>query len=84
MSILKTERLILRPFRETDAEAMFRNWTSDECVAEHCRWFAHEDISVTEQLLKMYMDEAEKGFEYRWAITLRDKDEPVGVIDIVG
>ena len=28
--ILKTERLVLRPFRTEDAPAMFRNWASDE------------------------------------------------------
>lgn len=30
--ILKTERLILRPFQLADAEAMFRNWASDPDV----------------------------------------------------
>ena len=30
--IIETERLILRPFTEEDAEAMFRNWASDSEV----------------------------------------------------
>ena len=83
MSILKTERLVLRPFNKNDAEAMYNNWTYDKRVAEYCRWYPHENISVTENLLKMYLDEAENGFEYRWAITLKDKDEPIGCIDVV-
>ena len=83
MSILETERLILRPFKEGDAESMYKSWTSDSRVAEYCRWYTHENISATEYLLKMYLDEAEKGFEYRWAITLRGKDKPIGCIDIV-
>lgn len=29
MSTLITDRLVLRPFREDDAEMMYRNWTSD-------------------------------------------------------
>lgn len=84
MSIIKTERLVLRPFRKDDARAMYRNWTSDARVAEYCRWYAHEDISVTEALLAMYIDEAAEGFDYRWAITLKENDEPIGCVDVVG
>ena len=57
-SVLLTERLVLRPFRKDDAEAMFLNWTSDENVARYCRWYAHENISITEKLLKMYIEDA--------------------------
>ncbi len=83
MSVLHTERLILRPFKETDAPAMYRNWTYDERVARYCRWYPHESIKVTEELLTMYLDNAAKGFEYQWAITLKGSDEPVGGIDVV-
>ena len=83
MSIIETEKLTLRPFREGDAEMMYRNWTSDERVARYCRWYAHENIDVTEGLLQMYLDEAADGFKYRWAITLKNTDEPVGGIDVV-
>lgn len=83
MSIIETQRLVLRPFREGDAEVMYRNWTFDKRVARYCRWYPHENIEATKMLLKMYLDEAEQGFEYRWAITFREKDEPVGAIDVV-
>ena len=84
MSIIETKRLVLRPFREGDAEMMYRNWTFDEHVAKYCRWYPHENVEVTKELLKMYLDEAAQGFEYRWAITLRGGDEPIGAIDVVG
>lgn len=32
MSIIKTDRLILRPLKDDDAEEMFKNWTWDERV----------------------------------------------------
>ena len=83
MSILKTERLVLRPFNENDAQAMYESWTYDSRVAEYCRWYPHENISVTENLLKMYLGEAENGFQYRWAITLADTGKLIGCIDIV-
>lgn len=74
-----TERLILRPFRNGDAEAMFRNWTYDERVAKYCRWYPHKSIKETEEYLDLCIDK-----EYCWAITLKDCDEPIGAIDLVG
>ncbi len=80
MNTLHTPRLILRPFREGDEEAMFRNWTQDERVARYCRWYPHKDISETEWFLKNCC----LGAEYNWAITLKGKDEPIGGINVVG
>ena len=84
MSTINTGRLILRPFRRGDAEAMYRNWTYDERVARYCRWYPHNAIETTEQLLDLYISEYNENYDYRWAITLSDKDEPVGCIDVVG
>ncbi len=76
---LYTSRLVLRPFRIGDAEAMYRNWTCDERVARYCRWYPHKSISETEEYLKSCI-----GAQYSWAITLRSKDEPIGGVDLVG
>ena len=85
MSTIITERMTLRPFRNGDADSMFRNWTSDEEVARYCRWYRHKTVKSTETLLKLYLDEAESGFEYRWAITLTgEPDNVAGCIDVVG
>ena len=83
MSIINTERLILRPFKENDAEAMYKNWTSDERVAKYCRWYPHDNIDTTRELLKMYLSLAEQGFEYNWAIVLNGSDEPIGTIGVI-
>lgn len=83
MSTLETERLLLRPFREDDAEKMYQNWTYDERVARYCRWHPHEGVSATQDLLKMYLKQASEGFDYRWAITIKGTDEPIGCIDVV-
>lgn len=83
MSTLTTDRLVLRPFREGDAEMMYRNWTSDENVAKYCHWHKHENLDTTVWLLNMYLEEAASGFEYRWAITEKGNDEPIGAIDVV-
>ena len=83
MSILKTERLNLRPLEKNDAEAMYKNWTYDERVARYCRWNPHESLEATEQLLKMYIDQEASGFKYRWGIELKETGELVGCIDVV-
>ncbi len=83
MSTLHTERLILRPFKEYDAEAMYKNWTYDDRVAKYCRWTAHTGVQMTQQLLDMYLKEKSEGFDYRWAMVLIGTDEPIGAIDVV-
>lgn len=83
MSTINTGRLVLRPFRQGDAEAMFRNWTYDERVARYCRWHPHSNIDTTKELLEMYLSEYTDDYDYRWAITLSDNDEPIGCIDVV-
>ena len=83
MSILKTKRLLLRPLNSNDAESMFQNWTFDERVARYCRWYPHKSIDETKQLLKMYLEQAENGFAYRWGIVLKKTNELIGCIDVV-
>lgn len=79
MNTLYTDRLVLRPFKKKDAEAMYKNWTYDERVARYCRWNPHTNIETTEEYQKMCL-----GAEYCWAITLKDTDEPIGCVDLVG
>ena len=43
---IETERLLLRQFHENDAEAMFRNWESDDKVTEFLRWKTATDIKI--------------------------------------
>lgn len=79
MKEIITERLVLRPFKSGDAPAVFKNWTSDDRVSNFCRWYTHNDVSETEQFLNYCISA-----EYCWAITLKEKDEPIGCIDMVG
>ncbi len=83
MSILKTNRLLLRPLNLDDAEIIFKNWTFDERVAKYCRLYPHKSIYETKQLLEMYLEQAERGFDYRWGIVLQETNELIGCIDVV-
>lgn len=85
MSTIETERLLLRYFTDNDAEAMFRNWTSDERVSEYCRWHFHKSIDQTRKLLNEWLSEYERGIRLRWGITLKEGNgDVVGMIGVVG
>ena len=57
---IETERLTLRPFRVEDAEAMYRNWTSDEEVTRFLTWPPHESVEETAALLENWCAEYAK------------------------
>ena len=84
MSVLTTQRLVLRPFREGDAEPMFRNWMSDEDVARYCRWYRHKDLKSSQWLLQQYLKEAADGFHYRWCVNEKGREEAIGCVEVVG
>lgn len=65
---LKTERLILRRFREADAELMYANWASDPEVTRYLTWTPHESVDSTCELLKLWAAEYEDPNKYNWAI----------------
>lgn len=81
---LETERLILRPFVEEDIKYAFQNWTSDDRVTEFLRWPTHTDISVTERVVKSWIDSYEDRSYYQWAIVEKELNEPIGTISVVG
>lgn len=81
---IRTERLLLRRFTPEDARCAFENWTNDEKVTEFLRWKPHGDISVTEEVVKGWVKKYEDKTFYHWAIVLKESDEPVGTLSVVG
>jgi ribosomal-protein-alanine N-acetyltransferase len=53
---IKTERLILRPFKETDLND-FYEYASVEGVGENAGWIHHKSIDESKIILKMFIDE---------------------------
>ena len=76
---IKTERLLLRPFRADDAEAVFNGWTSDPKVAEYTTWYAHSSIEETKGFIN-YIMSMDKDTSYNWIIERDGK--PVGTINV--
>lgn len=78
---LETERLILRKFVFEDAELMYKNWASDDEVTKYLTWPAHDDVFVTQSILKEWIDMYAEEEYYQWAIVLKENgSEPIGCI----
>ena len=80
---LETQRLILRRFTPEDAEAMYRNWASDEEVTKYLTWPAHSGPEVSRFVLETWCASYDKDDFYQWAIALRETGEPIGSISAV-
>lgn len=80
---LETNRLILRKFVLDDAKSMYENWASDEKVTKYLTWQAHNDISVSQAVLKEWISSYKNQDFYQWAIILKENGlNPIGSIGI--
>ena len=52
---LETERLILRRFSMNDADAMFKNWTSDPEVTKFMTWPTHQNVGVSRWVINSWI-----------------------------
>lgn len=82
---IETERLILRRFKLSDFNAMFKNYCNDEEVTRYLSWKPHKNLEETTAYLKDFiLPEYSKKTTYRWAIVLKENPkEVVGCIDVV-
>ena len=76
MSIIETERLILRPWREEDAEDLYR-YASDPAVGPAAGWAPHESVEDSLHVLRTILMKPDT-----WAVTLKGSDEPAGSVGI--
>lgn len=81
---LETKRLILRPFEIDDANEMFNNWASDSEVTKYLTWNNHTDIEQTKEILSIWINQYEKPERINFAIVLKETNELIGGIDVVG
>jgi len=80
---IETERLLLRPFRMSDAPAMFRNWASDPAVTQYVTWPTHKTVEETAAIIESWVRQtAEDPSFYQWAIELKPLGEPIGSIAV--
>ena len=80
---LESRRIILRQFLPSDIKPSFQNWTNDEKVTPFLRWKPHGTITVTEAVIKGWIQQYQDPSFYQWAIVLKDSDEVIGTISVV-
>ena len=78
MEKIETKRFILRKVEEKDAEYIFKI-LSDKDVIENLNMDIHKNISDTENMLKEYFEENEKGNKYPFSIIDKETNKFVGV-----
>ncbi|MCB2313006.1 GNAT family N-acetyltransferase [Clostridium tagluense] len=80
---IETERLILRRFKLSDAEYMYKNWATDSEVFKFFSKDPHSELSETEQVVKDWINTYAYDNCYNWAIELKEIGEIIGQISLM-
>lgn len=80
---LETERLILRRFCASDAQAAYKNWTCDARVTRFMTWSPHESADITRKWIESSLERYNDPSYYHWAIVLKKTNEPIGSVSVV-
>ncbi len=78
---IETERLLLRKPRMDDAYSLFNAYMQDPEVTRFTTWRPHRQVEQTEEFIKNCLSAWENDARFPCVITLKDKDEPFGMID---
>ncbi|WRS28566.1 GNAT family N-acetyltransferase [Oscillospiraceae bacterium MB08-C2-2] len=70
--VLETERMLLRPLRQEDAQTVFERWSSDPAVARYMIWEQHQSVQDTLDWLKMEEANLESPTSYVWGFVLKE------------
>ncbi|MCR5491163.1 MAG: GNAT family N-acetyltransferase [Bacilli bacterium] len=81
---IETERLILRPIKESDTPFVFANWANDPEVTRFLTWHPHKSIEDTKAIMANWLRQELEAPSHRFVITLKGRDEPIGMIDLSG
>ena len=76
--VLETNRLILRPFRQEDAQNVLDTWESDPNVAKYMFWTSHNDIEKTKEWLVFEIGQIDSADWYRFAVEQKDTHILIG------
>ena len=71
---MKTERLTLRPWRESDAPTLFK-YASDPDVGPRAGWPPHKNVNESLEIIRTVF-----GLDSMWAMELKSTGEPIGCI----
>ena len=72
---METNRIILRPWRDSDAEALFK-WASDPDVGPRAGWPPHKSVEESLEIIRTVFNDATN----TWAIELKETGEAIGAM----
>lgn len=75
--MMETERLILRPWREDDAEALYK-YAKDEAVGPIAGWPPHTSVEYSREVIRDVFSAPET-----YAVVLKETEEPVGCVGVL-
>ena len=73
-TVMETNRLLLRPWRESDAEALFK-YASNPDVGPRAGWPPHKTVKESKGIIRTVFNN-----DTTWAIELKETGEPIGCI----
>nr|WP_298414549.1 GNAT family N-acetyltransferase [uncultured Halomonas sp.] len=78
---IETPRLLLRAPIIEDTDAIFEEYVADPTVTHYLTWLPHESREMTASFLRAKIHGSQTGKELSWAITKKDNDRVMGMID---
>lgn len=81
--VIETDRLTLRPFKRSDAAAMYRNWASDPEVTRFLTWPVHASVDVSEAIILDWKKDYARPDNYQWCMEWKATGEAIGSIGAV-
>jgi RimJ/RimL family protein N-acetyltransferase len=78
--LIDSTDIILRPFTIEDTWQAYENWTSDPEATKYLTWKTHEDVNVTEGIVRSWIENYKDKDFYHWAIQLQGSGEVVGSV----
>ncbi|MBD2095311.1 GNAT family N-acetyltransferase [Trichocoleus sp. FACHB-591] len=79
---LYTERLLLRPPRLEDANAIFQTYAQDPEVTRYLIWQPHQSITETQAFLTECLAAWHQGDRFPWIMTRAEDGQLLGMIEL--
>jgi ribosomal-protein-alanine N-acetyltransferase len=80
---LETERLRLRPFKESDIDDMYTNWASSDTVTKYLTWPTHKSKEITKMIVGLWLNKNEERQNYQWCIEWKANHQAIGSFGVV-
>ena len=73
--VMQTERILLRPWKDSDAEALYK-YASDPEVGPRAGWPPHKSVEESLEIIRTVFNDATN----TWAIELKETGEAIGAM----